>query len=75
MQREFCIYVNHAGSTSITVVSAPSLSGCPVAASDTVHFACIPFDMFDDAGGDALTETFFDSMIPEMMTPFSAVPI
>ena len=37
------------------------------AAGDTIHFACTPFDMFNDARGNALAEIFFDSMISEMM--------
>ena len=65
------MYVKNDGShPSLTSV----MSGCPIAAGDTIHFANTPFDMFDDAGGDALTEMLFDSVMPETMNPFSAVP-
>ena len=39
------------------------MSGCPVATGDTIYFTCTPFNMFADAGSDALAETFFDSVI------------
>ena len=43
-------------------------------AGDTIYFACTPFIMFDDTGGDALPENFLDSVMLEMADPFLAVP-
>ena len=67
-------------SESLSTVKDPHLPlsfitiGCAVAAGDTIYFACIPFNMFDYTGGDALPETFLDSVMLEMVDPFSAVP-
>ena len=50
------------------------MSGCAVEAGDTIYFACTQFNMFDDTGGDDLSETFLDCVMSEMVDPFSAVP-
>ena len=43
------------------------MCGCPVSIGDTIYFACTSFNMFGDTGSDAPGETFFDSVMPEMM--------
>ena len=50
------------------------VNACPVTSGDAIHFDCTPFDIFDDAGGDPLTETFFTSVMQETTNSFSVVP-
>ena len=53
------------GMVDLHLLLSMIISRCPLVADDTIHFSCTPFNMFDDAGCDALAETLFDSMMPE----------